>query len=109
MNTLSILEEMWAESMQSIQLSMSGYILYFAVCVSGVENEGQWNGSFRRWTEKKNKIKLYTYLTSVITSTSDEGTFTVRPLKDVKWQNDTTTFSLDHLRDVKKYERVTQI
>lgn len=29
MNTLSILDEMWAQSMKSIQLTMSGYRLYF--------------------------------------------------------------------------------
>lgn len=64
--------------------------LLCCVCVSGVENEGQWNGSFRRWTEKKNKIKLYTYLTSVITSTSDDGNFygqTSEGCKMTKWHN----------------------
>lgn len=45
MNTLSILDEMWAESMESIQLTMSGYFLCSAVCVSGVENEARHNGT----------------------------------------------------------------
>lgn len=33
---------MWAETMESIQLSMSGSFRYFAVYVSGFENE-PWN------------------------------------------------------------------
>lgn len=41
MNMLCILEEMWAETMESIQLSMSAFFCYFAVYVSAFENEPQ--------------------------------------------------------------------
>lgn len=41
MNMLCILEEMWAETMESIQLILSGFCCYFAVYVSALENKQQ--------------------------------------------------------------------
>lgn len=57
MNTLSILDEMWAQSMKSIQLTMSGYCLYFTVR----ERRWKWSAAqyqcrFHQWTRGQHTL-----------------------------------------------------
>lgn len=51
MNTLSVCDEMWVESMESVQLNMSGYFLQFTV-----KNEAWNNGTVVVISEHEDNI-----------------------------------------------------
>lgn len=63
MNMLCILEEMWAETMESIQLILSGFCCYFAVYVSALENKQQ-NTVGALWNEIEIKSNFISFLRS---------------------------------------------
>lgn len=104
MNTLSICDEKWVESMESIQLTMSGYFLHFTV-----ENEAWSNSTVALFSEHEGNTAPSIMTIHLQWGQSlwkdDERTLTVRHFWDVKpWHNDAIMFCLPHL-DLRKVDK----